>query len=91
MRNITNSSSVGNPGGALAVQKSSALRATRIPKKLPKGKAGLALAGLAAAGGIGMGIARTRKPKTLEARIKRAVNKNPQLKRATSMATSMFK
>ena len=91
MRNITNSTSVGNPGGALATQGSASAR--RIPKikKFPKGKAGLALAGLAAAGGIGVAVNRTRKPKTLEARIKRAVNKNPQLKRATSMATSMFR
>ena len=82
MRNITNESTVTNAAGALSPRPRSF---RRVPKKFPKGKAGLALAGLAAAGGIGMAVNNARKPKTLEARIKKAVNKNPQLKRATSM------
>jgi len=55
------------------------LVAKKFPKKLPKGKAGLALAGLAAAGGLGVaGVKalknRNKKANSLEGRVKKAAS-----------------
>lgn len=83
--------------GALATQGSASLR--RIPKK---GKAGLAIAGLAAAGGLGVAgvkALKNRKPKSTKDRIKKAisnkvspiVNKNPRLKKAAMKLDSMMR
>jgi len=54
--------------------------------KANPGKAGLALAGLAVAGGLGRaGYKAMKKPKSLQDRIKGAVNKNPALRKASKM------
>ena len=54
-----------------------------------KGKVGLALGGLAVAGGIASKA--LSKPQSLESRLKKTLKKNPKLNQAANMASKMFR